>query len=125
MGIQVADDGFIFSVGVEPEHLDTDFTFVDWFDGGGADALFENKGLIAISDKLCDIDTIGKSDENHISSLRTCLDTCELISLYVQPSQKSLNFFVIQETSLSFVVFQSDFQRISFVSLGNVQRGNR
>ena len=52
MGIQVADDGLIFSIGVEPEHLDTDFTFVDWFDGGGADALLENKGLIAIGDKL-------------------------------------------------------------------------
>ena len=52
MGGEVADDGFIFSVGVEPEHLDIDFTFVDWFDGGGADALLENKGLIAVGDKL-------------------------------------------------------------------------
>ena len=109
MGIQVADDGLIFSIGVEPEHLDTDFTFVDWFDGGGADALFENKGLIAISDKLCDIDTIGKSDENHISSLRTCLDTGELGCIDVEPSQESLNFVFLQGTSISFIIFQSYF----------------
>ena len=116
MGIQIAEDGLVFSVGVESEHLNINLTFVDWLDGGGANALLENKGLIAVSDEPCDVDAYGECDVYNISSLRTCLDTRELICFYVESPQKSFDFLL---------VFQSNFQCICFVSLRYVQRGNR
>jgi hypothetical protein len=67
MSIQIAEDGFVFSVGVESEHLNIYFTFVDWFDGGGANALLENKGLIAVSDEPCDVDAYGECDVHAIA----------------------------------------------------------
>ena len=121
MGIQIAEDGLVFSVGVESEYLNINLTFVDWLDGGGANALLENKGLIAVSDEPCDVDAYGECDVYNISSLRTCLDTSKLICFYVQSPQKSFNFFLIQETSISFVVFKSNFQCVGFVSLRYVQ----
>ena len=68
MSIQITDDSFVF-----------DLTFVNWFDGGGADALFKNKGIIAVSDEPCDVDAYSEGDVDNISSLRTCLDTGELV----------------------------------------------
>ena len=79
MSIQITDDSFVFGVGVESEHLNIDLTFVNWFDGGGADALFKNKGIIAVSDEPCDVDAYSEGDVDNISSLRTCLDTGELV----------------------------------------------
>ena len=75
VGIQVADDSFIFGVGMETKHLDIDLSLVDRFDGGGADALFEDKGFVAVGDELGDINANCESNEYNISSLRTCLNT--------------------------------------------------
>ena len=75
MSIQIAEDGFVFSVGVESEHLNIDLTLVDWIDGGGANALLEKKGLIAVSYEPCDVDAYGECHVHNISSLRIGLDT--------------------------------------------------
>ena len=81
---------------METKDLDVDFSFVDRFYGGGANALRKDKRLIVVDDKPGDVDAHGKSDVNNIPSLRAGLHTGELIRLYFQSSQESFNLFFIE-----------------------------
>ena len=80
-------------------------SFVCMFDGSCTDTLFENERLIAETNELVDINTIAKSDEHDISPFRASLDTDEVIGFDLESSEESLNFFRIQRTSISFIIF--------------------
>ena len=83
-------------------------TLVDWFDGGGADALFEDEGFIAVGDELSDINANCESNKYKKKSLRTCLNTCELFCFDVKSPQKSFYFLNIQRKPDSFIVFEAN-----------------
>ena len=82
VGIEVPDEGVVFRVGVDAEHLHIDFPFTYMLDSGRAYTRLQYEWFVVVKEKLTHVNSTAKSEIDNIFPFGTVLDTSKMFRFY-------------------------------------------